>query len=98
MDELGVCPHNAANCSILIVGDRVFAVTSNGQDWTHVNIPSPNSPSFIALDPATGKLTPEAGWTGAVSRIVTTGDRLWAMGPSGLHRWQTNGWTRISTA
>ena len=51
---------------------------------------------LLRLDPATGKLAPEAGWTGAVSRIVTTGDRLWAMGPSGLHRWQTNGWNRVS--
>src|ERR1041385_5169838 len=49
MDELGVFPPNASNCSVEIVDDLVFACTSNGQDWTHVNIPSPNSPSFIPL-------------------------------------------------
>jgi len=59
MDELGVFPHNASNCSLLIVGDLIFACTSNGQDWTHVNIPSPNAPSLIALDKHTGKLMGE---------------------------------------
>ena len=54
MDELGVFPHNASNCSVTILGDRVYTCTSNGQDWTHSNIPSPNSPSFIALDAKTG--------------------------------------------
>jgi outer membrane protein assembly factor BamB len=59
MDELGVFPHNASNCSLLIVGDIIYACTSNGQDWTHVNIPSPNSPSLIAIDKHTGKLVGE---------------------------------------
>jgi outer membrane protein assembly factor BamB len=59
MDELGVFPHNASNCSVLIVGDKVYACTSNGQDWTHVNIPSPNSPSFIALNKFTGEFAGE---------------------------------------
>src|SRR5438093_10833718 len=59
MDELGVFPHNASNCSVLILDDLVYVCTSNGQDWTHVNIPSPNSPSFIALDKKTGKLLAE---------------------------------------
>ncbi len=54
MDELGVFPHNASNCSVLTLGDAVYAATSNGQDWTHVNVPSPLSPSFIALDKNTG--------------------------------------------
>ena len=59
MDELGVFPHNASNCSIIAVGDVLFVCTSNGQDWTHVNIPSPLSPSFIALDKKTGELLGE---------------------------------------
>src|ERR1700722_9491938 len=59
MDELGVFPHNASNCSIIIVGGLVYVCTSNGQDWTHSNIPSPNSPSFIALDKKTGELKGE---------------------------------------
>ncbi|MBU6399660.1 MAG: pyrrolo-quinoline quinone, partial [Verrucomicrobia bacterium] len=56
IDELGVFPHNASNCSVLIVGDIVYTCTSNGMDWTHVNIPSPNSPSLIALNKKTGQL------------------------------------------
>lgn len=59
MDELGVFPHNASNCSVLIVDDTVFACTSNGQDWTHSNIPSPNAPSFIALNKKTGEFLAE---------------------------------------
>ena len=59
MDELGVFPHNASNCSVLMVDGLLYICTSNGQDWTHVNIPSPTSPSFIALDPKTGKLVAE---------------------------------------
>ncbi len=59
MDELGVFPHNAANCSVLIEGDLVYVATSNGQDWTHVNIPSPNSPSLIALNKKTGEFVAE---------------------------------------
>jgi len=59
MDELGVFPHNASNCSVITLGDEVFTCTSNGQDWTHVNIPSPQSPSFIALDRNTGAFLAE---------------------------------------
>jgi outer membrane protein assembly factor BamB len=59
MDELGVFPHNASNCSVITLGDKVYACTSNGQDWTHVNIPSPQSPSFIALNKDSGELVGE---------------------------------------
>jgi hypothetical protein len=59
MDELGVFPHNASNCSVLVVDNAVFACTSNGQDWTHSNIPNPNAPSFIALDKMTGEFLAE---------------------------------------
>lgn len=59
MDELGVFPHNASNCSVLIVDDILYTCTSNGQDWTHSNIPSPNAPSFIAIDKHTGKFLGE---------------------------------------
>jgi outer membrane protein assembly factor BamB len=59
MDELGVFPHNASNSSPLVVGDLVYVCTSNGQDWSHSNIPSPQSPSFIALNKKTGELAGE---------------------------------------
>lgn len=56
MKALDVFPHNMANCSPLVVGDRVFVCTSNGVDESHVNIPSPDAPTLICLDRATGKL------------------------------------------
>ena len=59
IDELGVFPHNASDCAPLIIGDLVYVNTSNGQDWGHSNIPSPNSPSLIALDKRTGELMGE---------------------------------------
>ena len=59
IDELGVFPHNASDCAPLIVGDIVYVSTSNGQDWTHSNIPSPNAPSLIALDKRTGEFLGE---------------------------------------
>src|SRR6476646_7651230 len=45
-----------ARCLLLAMW---YVCTSNGQDWTHSNIPSPNSPSFIALDKKTGELRGE---------------------------------------
>ncbi len=59
MDELGVFPHNAANCSVISLDNSLFVVTSNGQDWTHVNIPSPQAPSLIALNKKTGEFLAE---------------------------------------
>ncbi len=54
--ELDVFPHNLAAGSPLIVGDVIYLVTGNGVDEGHINIPSPDSPSFIAVDKRTGKL------------------------------------------
>jgi outer membrane protein assembly factor BamB len=59
LDELGVFPHNASNCSTLIVDDILYTSTSNGQDWTHSNVPSPLSPSLIALNKKTGEFLAE---------------------------------------
>lgn len=58
-EELGVFPHNIASSSILLVGDRLYATTSNGQDWSHVNIPSPLAPTVCVLDKNTGELLGE---------------------------------------
>jgi outer membrane protein assembly factor BamB len=57
--ELGVFPHNVTSSSVLLVGDRLFVNTSNGVDWSHVNIPSPRAPCLIALDKKTGELLGE---------------------------------------
>ena len=58
--ELDVFPHNLATGSPLIVGDMLYTVTSNGVDEGHVNVPSPFSPNFIALDKNTGELVWES--------------------------------------
>ena len=57
--ELGTFPHNAANCSVLVVGDILYVGTGNGTDWTHANVPFPFAPSLIALDKNTGRLLAE---------------------------------------
>jgi outer membrane protein assembly factor BamB len=56
MEELGVLQHNMANSSPVIFENMVYVSTSNGQDESHVNVPSPKSPGVIALDKTTGKL------------------------------------------
>ena len=55
-EELGVVPHNASNCSVLIRGDLLYVCTSNGVDWTHVRVINPDAPSVIVLNKQTGKL------------------------------------------
>lgn len=62
--ELDVFPHNLAAGNPLIVDDILFTVTANGVDEGHVNIPSPDAPSFIALDKKTGKLLWESSLPG----------------------------------
>jgi outer membrane protein assembly factor BamB len=56
MEEVGTYPHNLANSSPVAWGDLVFVSTSNGQDESHVNIPSPRAPAIIAINKMTGKL------------------------------------------
>ena len=55
-NDLGVFPHNMAATSPLIIGDMIFVNTSNGVDESHVNIPSPRSPSFLAVNRKTGEI------------------------------------------
>src|SRR6476646_7334723 len=56
MEEVGTLPHNLANSSPVIDGDLIFVSTSNGQDESHVNIPSPTAPAISAINKKTGKL------------------------------------------
>ena len=56
MEEVGAFPHNMSNSSPASYGDLIFVSTSNGQDESHVNIPSPKAPAIIALNKKTGKL------------------------------------------
>jgi outer membrane protein assembly factor BamB len=56
MEEVGSYPHNMSNSSPVIWGDLLYVSTSNGQDESHVHIPSPRAPSIIAINKTTGKL------------------------------------------
>ena len=56
MEEVGAFPHNLSNSSPVIFGDLVYVMTSNGQDESHVNIPSPKAPAIIAINKNDGKL------------------------------------------
>jgi outer membrane protein assembly factor BamB len=58
-DELGVFPHNMTSSSVLIVGDRLYATTSNSVDWTAKHTPAPDAPALVCLDKNTGKLLGE---------------------------------------
>ncbi len=56
MEEVGVFPHNLANSSPNFYQNLIYVSTGNGQDESHVNIPSPRAPAIIALDRTTGAL------------------------------------------
>ena len=56
MEEVGSQPHNMSNSSPVSYGDLLFVGTANGQDESHVHIPSPHAPSIIAVNKNTGKL------------------------------------------
>ena len=55
-DELGVFPHHMTSSSVLIVGDRLYATTSNSVEWTGRHTPNPDAPALVCLDKRTGKL------------------------------------------
>lgn len=67
--DLGIFPHNVSSCSPLIVGDKLFVATSNGVDWSHLNIPAPFAPSLVCLDKNTGKLISEEA-SGVSTRVL----------------------------
>ncbi len=56
MEEVGAFPHNLSNSSPVSFGDLIYISTSNGQDESHVNIPSPKAPAIVAINKKTGKL------------------------------------------
>jgi outer membrane protein assembly factor BamB len=59
MKQLGVSQHNMASCSVTSWGDILFVNTSNGVDESHLVIPAPEAPSFMAMNKNTG----EVYWT-----------------------------------
>jgi outer membrane protein assembly factor BamB len=56
IDELGIRPHDATSCSILIQGDLLYLSTSNGVDPPHIKVLAPDAPAIVALDKRTGKV------------------------------------------
>ena len=56
VDQLGVCPHDVAACSVLVDGDILYCTSANGVNHEHTFCLHPDAPSFIALDAKTGKL------------------------------------------
>jgi outer membrane protein assembly factor BamB len=68
-NELGIFPHNVSSCSPLIVGNKVFVATSNGVDWSHLNIPAPFAPSLVAVDKESGKILAEET-SGVAKRVL----------------------------
>ncbi len=56
MEELGVFQHNLANSSPVMYKNMIYISTGNGQDESHVNVPSPRAPALIAVDKTTGEV------------------------------------------
>ena len=54
--EIGVFPHDSAHCSILILGQFLYINTNSGLTGTHKDVRTPEGPSLIVLDKATGRL------------------------------------------
>jgi len=67
IEEVGSSPHNMSNSSPVSYGDLIFVGTANGQDESHVHVPSPRAPSMIAVNKNTGKL---------VWEVNNVGDRI----------------------
>ncbi len=96
MDEVGSQPHNMSNSSPVSYGDLIFVSTSNGQDESHVHIPSPRAPAIIAVNKNTGKVAWEDNSVGekilhgqwASPTVAKIGDVVQVIHPQG------DGWVR----
>ena len=60
IETLGVFPHNMAASSPVVYGDHVYVLTSNGVDESHLEIPAPRAPSFLAVNKKTGEVAWES--------------------------------------
>jgi outer membrane protein assembly factor BamB len=54
--QADVVPHDVCGSSPVVLGDYVYACTSNGLDGRHRRVANPKAPSLIVLDKKTGKL------------------------------------------
>lgn len=59
IETFGSFPHNHSDCTITSDGKLLFVVVPNGRDESHRSLPSPQAPSFIALNAKTGAVV----WT-----------------------------------
>ncbi len=96
MEEVGSQPHNMANSSPVSYQDLIYVSTANGQDESHVHIPSPRAPAIIAINKKTGKLAWEDNSVGekilhgqwASPAVGKIGDVVQVVHPQG------DGWVR----
>ena len=96
MEEVGSQPHNMSNCSPVAYQDLIFFSTANGQDESHVHIPSPRAPAIIAINKNTAKLVWEDNSVGerilhgqwASPSVAKVGDVVQLIHPQG------DGWVR----
>jgi outer membrane protein assembly factor BamB len=96
MEEVGSQPHNMANSSPVSYGDLIYISTSNGQDESHVHIPSPKAPAIIAVSKKTHKLVWEDNSVGekilhgqwASATVATIAGVVMVIHPQG------DGWVR----
>ncbi len=56
MAQAGIWPHDAAHSSIMIRGPHLYVNSGTGVDNTHRKIRTPDAPSLLVLDKATGAL------------------------------------------
>ena len=61
IDEVDVVPHDVCGSSPVVLGDYVYACTSNGQDGRHRKVANPKAPSLVVLNKRTGKLAAVEG-------------------------------------
>lgn len=61
IEEIDVVPHDVCGSSPVVLGDYVYACTSNGQDGRHRRVANPKAPSLVVLDKRTGKLAAAEG-------------------------------------
>jgi outer membrane protein assembly factor BamB len=58
MARQGLFQHNMCSCSVTCWREKgiLFVSTSNGVDASHINLPAPDAPSFMAMDRETGQV------------------------------------------
>ena len=88
LKELDVVPHDVCGSTLLLVGDHLYACTSNGQDGSHAVVPRPQAPSLIVLDKHTGRLLATDGerigermfhghWSSPVATVIDGQTRVY---------------------